>query len=472
MRVEGAAETEALMRQPPTTVPMPVVPEDHDVPPSHEEHHDDDAAVDHDLGKLGLSPRTPANQIMARILLGAFVLLVLLLVFVPWQQSVNGTGRVIAYAPQERQQYIEAPLEGRLLAWHVQEGTRVKKGDLLAEMTDNDPLILARIQTEIDMLKQRIAAARARAESIESRIQELETARKSALDASGSRIAMAKQRIQQAQQAVAASEMALKTSELNYERQRALFAEGLSSKRQAELAELDMVKMRTDTERARSQLNAARSEEAALGSDQLKIMADTGATINDAHASRAAVLAEEASASAELVRTEGRLARQQNQQITAPRDGVVMTVIARQGGELLKAGEPLLTFVPDTDVRAVELTMGGNDAPLITEGRHVRLQFEGWPAIQFSGWPSVAVGTFGGRVAWVDAADNGQGKFRIVIVPDGDEPWPSGAYLRQGTRANGWVLLSRVRLGFELWRQMNGFPPVVASSAPDKKGGK
>lgn len=428
--------------------------------------------VEHALETLGLSPRTRVTKVMLRILAGGIFVFALLLVFVPWQQSVDGTGRVIAYAPQERQQFIEAPLEGRLVAWHVQEGVKVKKGDILCEMSDNDPFILARIQTEIDMLKQRIAAARARAESIESRIQELESARKSALDAANARIAMAKQRIQQAQQVVQASETALKTSELNYERQHGLFAEGLSSKRQAELAELDLVKARTDTERARSQLHAARSEEAALVSDQLKVMADVGATINDAHAGRASALSEEASASAELARTEGRLARQQTQQITAPRDGVILSVIARQGGELLKAGEPLLSFVPDTEARAVELIMAGNDAPLISEGRHVRLQFEGWPAVQFTGWPSVAVGTFGGRVAWVDAADNGQGKFRIVIVPDGDEPWPSGTYLRQGTRVNGWVLLSRVRLGFELWRQMNGFPPVVASSSPDKKGGK
>ena len=430
----------------------------------------DDALVERDLATLGLSARTRVTRVMSRILSGALVVFALLLIFVPWQQSVDGTGRVIAYAPQERQQFIEAPLEGRLVSWNVQEGAKVKKGDILCEMTDNDPHILGRIQTEIDMLT---AHRRARPRrGIESRIQELETARKSALDAASARIAMAKQRIQQAQQAVEAAETALKTSELNFERQHGLFAEGLSSKRQAELAELDLVKARTDTERARSQLNAARSEEAALASDQLKVMADVGATINDAHAGRASALSEEASASAELARTESRLARQQTQQITAPRDGVILSVIARQGGELLKAGEPLLSFVPDTDVRAVELIMAGNDAPLISEGRHVRLQFEGWPAVQFTGWPSVAVGTFGGRVAWVDAADNGQGKFRIVIVPDGDEPWPSGTYLRQGTRVNGWVLLSRVRLGFELWRQMNGFPPVVASTSPDKKGGK
>ena len=51
----------------------------------------------------------------------------------------------------------------------------------------------------------------------------------------------------------------------------------------------------------------------------------------------------------------------------------------------------------------MELWARGNDAPLITPGRKVRLQFEGWPAVQFAGWPSVAVGTFGGIVGVVDA---------------------------------------------------------------------
>ena len=96
---------------------------------------------------------------------------------------------------------------------------------------------------------------------------------------------------------------------------------------------------------------------------------------------------------------------------------------------------------------------------MIRVGQHVRVQFEGWPAIQFSGWPSVAVGTFGASVRLVDATDDGKGKFRIVVVPEGE--WPPPAYLRQGVRAHGWVLLGRVKLGYELWRRMNGFPPTV-----------
>jgi hypothetical protein len=79
----------------------------------------------------------------------------------------------------------------------------------------------------------------------------------------------------------------------------------------------------------------------------------------------------------------------------------------------------------------------GNDAPLISDGRQVRIQFEGWPAVQFPGWPSVAVGTFGGEVALVDSTDvNGDGKFRILVLPDPteqDDPrtrWPSQPWLR------------------------------------------
>jgi hypothetical protein len=110
----------------------------------------------------------------------------------------------------------------------------------------------------------------------------------------------------------------------------------------------------------------------------------------------------------------------------------------------------------------VELWVDGNDIPLITLGCKVRLQFEGYPSIQFGGWPELAVGSFAGEVALMDATDDGKGHFRIVVRPDLAElPWPADRFLRQGVRTNGWVLLARVTLGYELWRIFNGFPPRV-----------
>jgi hypothetical protein len=151
---------------------------------------------------------------------------------------------------------------------------------------------------------------------------------------------------------------------------------------------------------------------------------------------------------------------------------MIQRVVAGRPGEQVSAGDTLATLVPDTHDRAVALVVDGSDAALITPGREVRLQFEGWPAVQFSGWPSVAVGTFGGRVAFVDPADDGYGSFRVVVVPDPDqEPWPSPRFLRQGTRVNGFVLLSRVTVAFELWRQLNDFPPIV-EPPPEADGGE
>ena len=136
------------------------------------------------------------------------------------------------------------------------------------------------------------------------------------------------------------------------------------------------------------------------------------------------------------------------------------------GVRLLKEGDALFTIVPDTSERVVELWVSGNDMPLIRKGDHVRLQFEGWPAVQFAGWPSVAVGTFGGEVAAIDPADDGKGKFRVQVKPPRTRSGPPNDYLRQGVRANGWVMLSQVRLGYEIWRQLNGFPPVISPEEP------
>ena len=130
-----------------------------------------------------------------------------------------------------------------------------------------------------------------------------------------------------------------------------------------------------------------------------------------------------------------------------------------------------MPLMPDAKSQAVELWVDGNDVPLVSKGRPVRLQFEGWPGVQFGGWPSVAVGTFGGRVTVVDHSGDAQGRFRILVVPDErDEPWPSPEYLRQGARVNGFVLLDQVRLGYELWRQANGFPPTVVMDSNKDSG--
>lgn len=249
-----------------------------------------------------------------------------------------------------------------------------------------------------------------------------------------------------------AAEMVVKTSTINVERQRSLADDGLTSERAFEQAKIELNRHQADLEAAK----------------------------------------------AELARIELRLDRQGFQVVNAPHNGTLLRVIAPESGPVLKAGAPVALFVPDADQRAVELFVSGNDVPLIQPGQEVRLQFEGWPAVQFSGWPSIAVGTFQGTVGFVDAADSGKGKFRVVIFPSKDtrlasqqkerldsgqslseDYWPSQKFLRQGARVSGWILLGQVSIGYELWRRFNGFPanlekppaPEVddGSSAKDKQ---
>lgn len=179
------------------------------------------------------------------------------------------------------------------------------------------------------------------------------------------------------------------------------------------------------------------------------------------------LLASEATAAANLAGAEVKLSRQQNQIVTVPRDGTILNIYHGSGSVFVKEGDVLAAFVPDSVKPAVEIFIDGNDLPLVYPGRHVRLQFEGWPAVQFAGWPSVAIGTFGGVVQNVDQSATLKGKFRVIIVPDEDESWPDQKYLRQGARVYGWILLNTVRLGYEVWRQFNGFPAALDAPPAD-----
>ncbi|MGF1464701.1 MAG: HlyD family secretion protein [Sandaracinaceae bacterium] len=406
-------------------------------------------------------PPVPAQRI-AYALTAAFVVLVILALVAPWQQSVSGTGRVIAYAPLERRQNIEAPVSGRVVEWYVQEGSIVEEGDPIVRISDNDPQLMERLRIEREAVAERLRNYEQRAAAQRARLEAVRRSQASSVRSFEAKLRASRQGVTAADQALEAAAAALDTAILNLARQRALNEQGLASRREFELAQLAEARARTSRDAARARAQAARD---GLASDQAELAraeADRDSSIEGARASLESAQSDVASSRATLARLDVRISRQEAQMVTAPRAGTVYRLTANQGGEQVSGGDTLAILVPTTVDRAVEIWVDGNDAALISPGRPVRLQFEGWPAVQFAGWPSVAVGTFGGRVAFVDATDDGRGDFRVVAVPDSDEdPWPSARFLRQGVRANGWVLLNRVSLGFELWRQLNGFPPVL-----------
>lgn len=392
----------------------------------------------------------------------------------PWQQTSKGTGRVVAFHPTERPQTVESPIYGRVVRFEegIVEGVHVKKGQPILEIRDIDASRGERLAAQVFAVREKLMFSESKAATYGRQIVDFEEARSLIIEASQQLIEEARRKVEAEQHGVEAAEAAVSQTRSNYERQKALKDQGLTSgvafekeRRSYEEAQAKRSAAQRYVEAAEKYLKA---KEAELGQKSREAQTK----VDYARAMQQEALGEVALAKKELSEIEGKSAQFDSRVVTAPRDGIILRMMVNDMAEMLKEGDPLFTIVPESSERAVELWIDGNDVPLVTPGREVRLQFEGWPAVQFAaGWPAAAIGTFGGRVAAVDAADSGKGKFRVLVRPLTPGEWPEDRFLRQGARTNGWILLSQVSLGYEIWRQLNGFPPVFDDPEP-MTGGK
>lgn len=426
------------------------------------------------LPSLRLARSSRIARRIAKLLVVLFILAVVAMLFAPWQQSVSGKGSVIAFAPEGRQQMVEAPIKGRVVDWDpkvIYEGARVRKGDIILQIRNVDPDYLSRLKDQREALKRELQANRTVVLAYKSQVDAFKTVKTEVVAAADQYIKEAEQKIEEKQQKLLAERANMLQADADYKRQKSLYDDGLASELKMQSAERKWKEAQSKVKQAQAALDGARNVLAAKRNERAAKEREAQAKINSVTALYQKAQGDVAKLDKSISEIDVKVAQQENQDVKAPRDGFILKMMVTQGGEIVKEGDPLFVLVPDTKDRAVEILLSGNDAPLVTPGDHVRLQFEGWPAVQFAGWPSVAVGTFGGKVISVDASDNGRGKFRILVVPDdSDQEWPSQRFLRQGVRANGWVLLKEVTLGYELWRRINGFPPVVDVREP--VGGK
>lgn len=406
------------------------------------------------LPSIALVGSSRLSHVLARVLIGLCVVLVAGTFVLPWQQSVRGTGRVIAFDPLDRRVEVQAPVAGRVKELRVVEGQTVKQGDVIAEIQDNDPKLLENLRGQRDNVESRILALRNRLSELSTQIEQQSSAKLQAMAA--------------ARQKVESERVTADTARLHYDRTEALARGGLVSQRDLELAIQGRDSSVANLAAARAYLSQVERE---YDASIARIRADRTQAEGDL------ALAERDRNVADVL-----VSQNMQQLIVAPRDGFVLKVSANEG-TFLRPGSPIATIIPESDSRFAEIWLQGNDVPLVSArrtlpngevvpGSPVRLQFEGWPAIQLIGWPSIAVGTYGGEVVFVDATDDGTGKFRVVVAPKPDmvekqgrmeeQHWPKDKWLRQGVRADGWVLLQQVPLWKEAWRQFNAFPPVVS----------
>lgn len=371
---------------------------------------------------------------------------------------------------------------------------------------------IATARQRVQQSKQRLRQARQAKIAAEKSVQ---IAREVAARAASERVDQTQDRIEQAKQSVQFAKNNLRTAELQRKRIGDLFKDGLRSKRDDEVAENDLVKARTELARAESALSIAERDrnvgaleqnrasieiervmteheraKAAVDIaerdlmnaefDAGKIDADTAASSSGLSATMQSAKESIAKSSSDIVKADidRRLLNRRVTQskILAPTSGRIVRLNKVGAGEMIKVADEMAVIMPAKADRHVELMLSDNDISLVQVGDLVRLQFAGWPAVQFAGIPTASIGTYGGRIILIDPIDDGTKRFRVVVEPHRarlssgrlDEPWPGSDRLRPGAEVVGWVMLGKVPLGYEVWRQLNAFPPSPAKKESSK----
>jgi multidrug efflux pump subunit AcrA (membrane-fusion protein) len=399
--------------------------------------------------------RANTGRIVSRWLLG-ILLVVLLAMFLPWQQSVSGNGRITALSPSDRPQQLQTRIDGRIEAWFVDEGQYVTKGDSIARISEIkedylNPNVLGLTRQQQAGKEGAIVEKLNKADALAALIVQLEQQRDLKLQQTDAKIRQYRAEVLQAtlEDSVARDQL---------RRRERLFRDSLGL---VSVNDLQTFQIRAQS--ASAKLVEKQQMLSITETDLRSVPVEYGEKISKTRSDRAATLADVSEGRSDVAKLKdkvGSLAlRNGFYVIEAPQDGYVVRATRAGQGEIVKAGEPLISIQPAHPRKAVELYVKPMDVALLKPGRQVRVFFDGWPALQISGWPQVAVGTFGARVEVIDQFPSSDGRFRVLLVQDtssGDAPWP--AQLRLGTGVEGWAMLDNVSVGWEIWRQLNGFP--------------
>ena len=428
----------------------------------------DDQLADKQLYSLK-TLRTPNLGIyLARVLLVLFAIAIISL-FLPWQQNIRGQGKVTALNPANRPQTVQSAIPGRIIKWYVFEGDMVSKGDTilqLAEVKDKyfDPEILTRLEEQISAKEEGLVAKELKRDAYSDQIKWLRTSLDVKLQQARNKIVQGELKVQSDSIGFKAQEVAFANADNIFARNKERYEGGNISLTKFQSLETKYQEGAAKVLEAENKYLQSQADLAIYQTDIAGIQANYAEKISKATTDLQATLAD-------INDTKGSIAKLKNEYsnvevrrgqyyVIAPQDGFMVKALKEGIGETIKEGEAVATIMPQNPDLAVEMYVQAMDVPLLSPGRHVRIEFDGWPALQFSGWPAVSVGTFGGTVQVIDRVNTAGGMFRILIRPDeNDDPWPQ--QLRMGSGIKGWVMLENVSVWYEIWRQLNGFPPSL-----------
>ncbi len=422
--------------------------------------------IDRDRRSIAAVGDPRAARRFGRII-AAVIILFLVSLFLPWTQNIRARGTLTSLSPEHRPQTINAIIPGRIEQWYVQEGQLVQKGDTLIRISEVkpeyfDPQLLDRTQEQIMAKELTARSYEEKVRALDAQIGALQQNMRIKLEQARNRIRQAQLQVQSDSIRVIAARAELQVAQDQLKRGEQQFAEGLVSMVELERRRVNEQKANAASIDAENQLLEARNgllnAELELGGIQNEYRDRLAKAESEKFSSLSQVYTTEAEVTKMQVDLASYTIRAGNYLITAPQSGYITQAVRTGVGEVIKEGEPLITIMPSDFQLAVEMYVRPMDMPLVNLDQKVRFMFDGWPAIVFSGWPNMSYGTYGGKVVAIDNLISPNGRYRILVAPDPeDQPWP--AALRVGAGAIGIALMKDVPLGYELWRQFNGFPP-------------
>ncbi len=402
----------------------------------------------------------------------------LIVLFLPWTQNIRSRGKLTTLQPQDREQMINSMIDGRVEKWFVREGQLIQSGDtivFISEMKSEylDPQLIDRAKNQSDAKRASVEAYQQKADALAQQVQAL---RKNQT----LKIKQAENYLQQSQLKVTSDSIEFETALVNLDiaqkqvdRQEILYKEGLKSLTDLEMRRQKYQEAVNKKVYAENMWLASKNELLNAEINLNNITNEFAEKIAKAQSDRMSALSMSLEAESQYQKLVNQLSNYSQRSgfyyITAPQSGFMTKALVTGIGATIKEGEPVFSFIPADYELAVEIYVRPLDLPLIREGNEVRLQFDGWPALVFRGWPNLTFGTFSGIIVAFDKAAGPDGKFRVLVAQDpNDEPWPE--LLRLGSGVYGIALLKNVPVWYELWRNLNGFPPDFYMD--DTGGGK
>ncbi|MFT6013461.1 MAG: adhesin transport system membrane fusion protein [Chitinophagales bacterium] len=416
------------------------------------------------------------NGLLYKLSLGGLASLILI-GFLPWTQNISSSGQVTALSPEQRPQTIHSIIPGRIESWMVQEGQLVNRGDtiaLLSEIKEDyfDPNLIKNVESQIKAKELGVKSYMDKVNALDNQIDALIKNQVLKKEQARNKILQAQLKIVSDSIDFEAMKTDLKIAEDQVERMETLYAEGLKSLTDVEAKRLkyqeSLAKKTSQENKLLTSRNELINSKVELNNIDNEFADKIAKSESDKYASMSA-----------MYDTETQVTKLQNQYVNysirsgmyyiiAPQDGYITKAFVTGVGENIKEGEPLMSIMPANPELAVEMYVQPMDLPLLVKGQRVRLQFDGWPALVFSGWEGASFGTFGGVVVAMDNFTSENNKYRVLVSPDKEDiEWPKA--IRVGAGAHAMTLLNNVPIAYELWRQINGFPPNFYDDAKSKE---